>query len=85
MTFLVRLLMYGAPVVYSISIIPENLRLIYSLNPMVGVIEGMRAIFLSTRDMPWQYIISGSVVSAILFIFGAFYFKRMERGFADIA
>jgi len=85
MTFLVRILMYSAPVVYSISIIPTQYQYLYALNPMVGVIEGMRASFLNTKDIPWDIILIGGVVALLLFIFGAFYFKRMERRFADIA
>jgi len=85
MSFLVRLLLYSVPVVYSISIIPEKYLYLYALNPMVGVIEGMRSIFLSTHPMPWDLIAIGSGVSVTLLIFGAFYFKRMEKSFADVA
>jgi lipopolysaccharide transport system permease protein len=51
---------------------------------MVGVIEGMRAAFLG-RPMPWGWILPGSFVSIFLFVFGMFYFRRMERTFADVA
>ena len=84
MTFLVRILMYLAPVVYSLDIIPSKYLFYYSLNPMVAVIEGMRSIFLNTKTMPWDLIIEGGVVSLILFLSGAFYFRRMERRFADL-
>lgn len=85
MSFLVRLLIYSAPVVYSISIIPAEYQYFYALNPMVGVIEGMRAAFLGTKAMPWDLIGIGGVVSLVLFLLGAFYFRRMEKTFADIA
>ena len=85
MSFLVRILLYSVPVVYSINIIPDQYLYWYALNPMVGVIEGMRSALLGTRTMPWDLIAIGSVVSLVLFIFGAFYFKRMEKTFADIA
>ena len=85
MSFLVRILLYSVPVVYSINIIPDQYLYWYALNPMVGVIEGMRSALLGTRAMPWDLIAIGSVVSLVLFIFGAFYFKRMEKTFADIA
>lgn len=84
MTFLVRLLMYGAPVVYSIEIIPRQYLYLYALNPMVGVIEGMRSAFLNTKEMPWELIGIGGGVSLLIFLFGAFYFQKMERGFADV-
>ena len=85
MSFLVRILMYSVPVVYSISIVPEKYLYLYAMNPMVGVIEGMRAAFLGTKEMPWHLIGIGGCVSLVLFVFGIFYFKRMERFFADIA
>ena len=85
MGFFIQLLMYAAPVVYSTSIIPENYRAIYSLFPMVGVIEGFRATLLQTIKIPWDMIIIGAAISLILFITGSFYFKRMEKYFADVA
>ncbi|MCB0517460.1 MAG: ABC transporter permease [Saprospiraceae bacterium] len=85
LSFMVQLLMYAAPVVYATSVIPEQWRFWYSLNPMVGVIEGFRAIFLRTIPFPWEWVGTGALVSTALFVFGALYFKRMERTFADVA
>lgn len=85
MTFAVQLLMYAAPVVYPTTNVPEQYQWVYSLNPMVGVIEGFRAIFLHTIPFPYVWLLTGGIVSLILFIFGLFYFKRMERFFADVA
>ncbi len=84
LTFLVQLLLYAAPVVYSTSAVPDQYQSLYILNPMVGVIEGFRAAFLA-RPMPWEWIWPGSIVSIMVFIFGMFYFRRMERIFADVA
>jgi len=84
-SFVVQLLMYAAPVVYPTSNVPEVWRFWYSLNPMVGVIEGFRSALLGTQPMPWQWIWPGAVVALLFFIFGAFYFRRMERVFADVA
>ena len=83
MTFVVRMLMYSAPIVYSASSIPAKYRIIYSLNPIVGVIEGYRACFLGT-PIPWEYILLGTATAVILFISGAMYFQRMERVFVDV-
>ncbi|MCD6598377.1 MAG: ABC transporter permease [Bacteroidales bacterium] len=83
MTFVVRMLMYSAPIVYSASSIPAKYRIIYSLNPIVGIIEGYRACFLGT-PIPWQYILLGTATTIILFISGAMYFQRMERVFVDV-
>lgn len=84
LTFLVQLLLYAAPVVYGTSAVPAEYQKFYILNPMVGVIEGFRAAFLN-RPMPWEWIWPGSIVAVVVFVFGMFYFRRMERIFADVA
>jgi lipopolysaccharide transport system permease protein len=83
MGFVIRLLMYTAPILYSASNIPEKYRVLYSLNPIVSVIEGFRACLLGT-PIPWPYIWPGIIPAAILLISGALYFKRMERVFVDV-
>lgn len=83
MPFVVRMLIYSAPIVYSASSIPKAYRTIYSLNPIVGVIEGFRSCLIGT-PVPWQYIWPGMITAFILLISGAFYFKRMERVFVDV-
>lgn len=83
MPFVVKMLIYLAPIVYSASKIPEKYRMLYSLNPIVGVIEGYRSCFLGT-PIPWQYIWPGMITTLLLLIGGALYFKKMERVFADV-
>ena len=83
MPFVVRMLIYTAPIVYSSTSIPEKFRFIYSLNPIVGVIEGYRACLLGT-PVPWTLICPGIITAIILLISGAFYFKRMERLVVDV-
>ncbi len=85
LTFAVQLLMYLAPVVYPTSNVPERFQFWYSLNPMVGVIEGFRAVFLPHQPMPWNFIGTGAIVAVLIFISGAFYFRKMEKNFADVA
>jgi len=85
MGFLVQLLMYLAPVVYPASNVPEKFRLIYGLFPMAGVIEGFRSILLQSNPMPTDLIANGTIVAICIFISGAFYFRRMEKYFADVA
>ena len=85
MSFVTQLGMYASPVVYPASLIPEQYRLFYALNPMVGVIEGFRSALLSTNPMPWDLIGVGTLTAALVAIGGAFYFRRMERIFADVA
>lgn len=83
MPFVVRMLIYTAPIVYSASSLSAKYRILYSLNPIVGVIEGFRACFLGT-NIPWAYIWPGFITAFILLTSGLFYFKRMERVFADV-
>jgi len=83
MPFVVRMLIFTAPIVYSASSIPETYRFIYSLNPIVGVIEGFRSCLLGT-SIPWSFIWPGILTSFILLFTGAFYFKRMEWLFVDV-
>jgi len=82
--FGVQLLMYAAPVVYPASLIPEQYRLLYAINPMVGVIEGFRSAILATNPMPWDFILIGTVSATIIALSGALYFKRREKFFADV-
>ena len=83
MPFCIRMLIYTAPILYSATAIPEKYRLVYSLNPIVGVIEGFRGCILGT-PLPWSYIVPGMVSSLFIFFSGALYFKRMERVFVDV-
>ena len=83
MPFIVRMLIYSAPILYTASSIPETYRLVYSLNPIVGVIEGFRSCVLGT-PLPWMYIVPGVITSILLFVSGAAYFRRMERVFVDV-
>jgi lipopolysaccharide transport system permease protein len=85
MQFLVQVLMYAAPVVWPVSLIPEEYRLLYGLYPMAGVIEGFRASLIGTTPMPWGLIGIGTVVALLIAFSGALYFRRMERIFADVA
>jgi len=85
MSFLVRLLMYAAPVVYPASLVPDRFRIWYALNPMVGVIEGFRSALLGTIPVPWDLIVPGAVTSVIMLITGALYFRWKEKVFADVA
>ena len=83
MSFVIRMLLYSAPILYTASSIPDQYRLLYSLNPIVAVVEGYRACLLGT-PMPWEYILPGSVVAMLLLVFGTIYFRRMERVFVDV-
>jgi len=83
MSFIIRMLIYTAPIVYSASSIPDAYRVLYSFNPIVGVIEGFRACLLGL-PIPWMYILPGIGTAVILLASGAMYFRRMERIFVDV-
>lgn len=85
LTFLAQIWMYLSPVLYPASLVPERYRLIYALNPMVGVISGFRSCLLGEPAMPWDQIAIGGAVSAFFLVTGALYFRRSERLFADVA
>lgn len=83
--FVVQFGLYVSPVGFSSSIVPEQWRLLYSLNPMVGVIDGFRwAILGGNSTIYWPgFVVSLSLV-AFLLITGVFYFRKTERRFADL-
>jgi len=82
--FLVQAGQYLSPVAYSSSIIPDKFIYYYSLNPMVGVIDGFRWCLLGTVAPDWRSIAISSMSILIIFISGLFYFRKMEKTFADI-
>ncbi len=85
LNFLVQLAMYASPVVYSISLIPEQYRLLYAINPIVGVIEGFRTALLGTQAMQWDLIFVSSLSNAALLVSGVIFFQTKERLFTDVA
>ena len=84
LTFIIQMLMFASPVVYPLNMVPERYQFLYSLNPMVGVIEGFRSAFLATNPMPWNLIGIGFCVAIALLVAGTFYFRRNEESFADV-
>jgi lipopolysaccharide transport system permease protein len=92
MQFGVQILMYAAPVVWPVSLITqkfpqwgETVRLLYGLYPMAGVIEGFRSALLGAQPMPWDLLTAGTLSALLISTSGAFYFRRKERIFADVA
>jgi homopolymeric O-antigen transport system permease protein len=83
MQFAIRMLLYTAPILYTASPMPERYRLLYSLNPLVGLIEGFRASVLAT-EFAWEFILPGMTTTTLLFVSGMMYFRKMERVFADV-
>ena len=83
--FIVQFGLYISPVGFSSSVVPEKWRLLYSLNPMVGVIDGFRWAILGgdTNFYGAGFFLSLAIV-ALFFISGIWYFRKMERTFADV-
>jgi lipopolysaccharide transport system permease protein len=83
--FIVQFGLYVSPVGFSSSIVPEKWRLLYSINPMVGVIDGFRWAILGGESHLYLpgFILSVGFV-ALLFVSGIWYFRKMERTFADV-
>jgi lipopolysaccharide transport system permease protein len=82
--FLTQFWMYASPVAYSATLIPTGFwRIIYGLNPMVGVIQGFRWAILGAQPPDLLLIASFAIVTMLL-VTGLFYFRRMEKTFADM-
>jgi len=82
--FLIQIWMYASPIVYPIETIPAGIwRTLYGLNPMVGVVQGFRWALLGGATPDMTMLVSVGIV-LLLLISGLFYFRRMEKTFADI-
>jgi lipopolysaccharide transport system permease protein len=74
---------YASPILYPISFVPEKWHWLYFLNPMAGIIAAYRDVLIYD-SLPGNYLVPAAIISLILFLFGYWYFKRMEFQFADI-
>ncbi len=83
--YVVRIWMYGTPVVYASSIVPEQWRDLYRLNPMTQVIEGFRWAMFGQGDAPGWRLAACFAAMTLLTISGAYHFRRTERSIVDIA
>jgi lipopolysaccharide transport system permease protein len=82
--FLTQFWLFITPIAYASSLLSEPWRTLYGLNPMAGVVEGFRWALLNTNTDPSGITIMSGVASVVMLITGAFYFRRMERTFADV-
>jgi lipopolysaccharide transport system permease protein len=82
--FLIQLWFFATPIAYPSSLLSEPWRTLYSLNPMVGVVEGFRWALLGTETAPGPMLIVSSLTALALLVGGAFYFRRLEKTFADV-
>jgi lipopolysaccharide transport system permease protein len=82
--FIVQVWLFATPIAYPSSLLSEPWRTVYGLNPMVGVVEGFRWALLGTGTGPGPMIVVSSLVCLALLLGGAYYFRRVERTFADV-
>lgn len=82
--FLLQIWMLATPIVYPSSLLGEPWRTVYAINPLVGVVDGFRWALLGTGSAPGLTVFVSAVVASLLLVSGAFYFRRMERTFADL-
>lgn len=82
--FLSQIWLFATPIAYSGNLLSEPWRTIYGLNPMVGVVEGFRWSLLGTNTPPGLTTVASTAACLLLLVTGAFYFRRMEKTFADV-
>ena len=82
--FLTQFWLFSTPIAYPSSLLSEPWRTLYGINPMVGVVEGFRWALLGTETAPGLIIIVSTSVALVLLVSGAYYFRGMEKTFADV-
>jgi lipopolysaccharide transport system permease protein len=82
--FLTQFWLFATPIAYPSSLLSEPWRTVYSLNPMVGVVEGFRWALLGTDTAPGPIVAVSTIVAILLLVSGLFYFRRLEKTFADV-
>jgi len=82
--FLTQFWLFSTPIAYPSNLLSEPWKTIYGINPMVGVVDGFRWALLGTSTPPGQAIVVSTLAALLLLVSGAFYFRRMEKNFADV-
>lgn len=82
--FLTQAWMFLTPIAYPSSLLDQPWRTLYAINPMAGVVEGFRWALLGTDTRPGPMIIVSSLAAIVIFVGGVYYFRRMEKTFADV-
>lgn len=81
--FFTQMMFFVTPVLYPVNLVPAKLQILLSLNPMAGMVEGFRHALLGS-EISWSLVGGSFAESLLLFIAGLFFFRRLERTFADI-
>jgi len=82
--FLVQIWMFITPVIYPVSLVPEKYQWLLALNPLGGVVNAYRSSLLGHQTIDWFLLCLSSVVILLIFVSGMYYFRRMEKSFADV-
>jgi lipopolysaccharide transport system permease protein len=82
--FIVQFWMFATPIAYPSTLLHGYWRTLFALNPMVGVAEGFRWALLGTKTAPGPMLLASALAALLVLIGGAFYFRRMEKSFADV-
>jgi lipopolysaccharide transport system permease protein len=83
MPFILQVWMFASPVAYAAALVPEKYRMVYSINPAVAFVEGARWAILGSSSLTAPMVLLTTGIGLVVFIGGAFFFRRTERGFAD--
>ena len=84
LVFLTQLWMYACPIVYSLDVVPEKFRILYTLNPMVGIIDSYRKVIILGIAPNWDYLLISLVVTVLAFLGSYAIFRKLEMRFADV-
>ncbi|MDE2060229.1 MAG: ABC transporter permease, partial [candidate division NC10 bacterium] len=82
--FLTQIWLFATPVAYSSTLVPESWRALYGLNPMAGVVEGFRWALLGKAEGPGALLAVSVTIVILILVGGLYYFRRMEKTFADV-
>ena len=82
--FLIQLGLFVTPIIYPISILPEKYKIFVALNPMTGIIEAFRSTVIPNKLVDYWLLLYSVIASLLIFLFGLMYFRKTEKGFADL-
>jgi lipopolysaccharide transport system permease protein len=82
--FFVQILFFVSPVLYAGDLVPQQYSFLFNLNPLAGIMTAQRAMILGNASIDWFYFGLSFIISVTIFITGMLYFKRYERGMADV-
>ena len=82
-TFIMQIWMYATPIVYPAENIPDNLRLLFMLNPMAPIVEAFRGIWFENRQMPTEYLLLSILTTGLITVLGVILFQKAQKNFLD--